>query len=218
MCWRLKTEEETVSGELSLPRPQRSSQVLLSVLREKLSHVSLKAPVEALELSIPEVTQGAEEVRDLFDRRVSSTEGLDALLVRLESSLGEGRVSSPRPASSHRPEHGIRWVPFQPRPLTRKPKRPHFFPERDDRIRPFFLFPNPEAVEWSIRGHSLFIHRRDREKVLVKAISAYERITGEWWKVGFERDYHHVLLDGGILWWVFRDLRTHQWFLHGVFD
>ena len=200
-----------VEGELSLPRPQRSSQVLLSVLRERLSHVTLQAPVEVLELSIPEVTQGAEEVEDLFDRRVSSTESLDALLVRLESSLGPATVCSPRPASSHRPESAVQWVPFQPRPIVGKKSGLPESLDKDERVRPFFLFPRPEVVEGSIRTHVLFINRIEGEKIPVKAISAYERITGEWWREGFERDYYRVLLDGGILWWVFRDLKSHHY-------
>lgn len=215
--WELHTEVRVESGELVLPRPQHSSSVLLSILRERLSSLSLPAPVERIAVSVTEVTQGGEENPDLFARKVSSSESLDELLARLSASLGEGSVFSPRVAWTHRPESGVREVVFG---LPEKKKRGRSGTnecEDDPRERPLILFPSPEAVRWVQGPTGLALKRRGGDLYAVRTISGAERLIGEWWADGFARDYHNVVLMQGDKWWTFRELNTDAWFLHGVF-
>lgn len=45
-----------------------------------------------------------------------------------------------------------------------------------------------------------------------------ERIETGWWDgPTVRRDYFRVETDSGNLWWIYRDLRTGEWFLHGRF-
>jgi hypothetical protein len=49
-------------------------------------------------------------------------------------------------------------------------------------------------------------------------MSAPEKLAGEWWQDPFDRDYFRArLLDLGEC-WIFRDLASGQFFLHGFFD
>lgn len=45
-----------------------------------------------------------------------------------------------------------------------------------------------------------------------------ERIETGWWDgPTIRRDYYRIETETGYLWWVYRDLRTDEWFLHGRF-
>jgi protein ImuB len=46
-----------------------------------------------------------------------------------------------------------------------------------------------------------------------------ERIATGWWRArDIERDYYRVEWADGTQAWVYRDERSHRWFLHGFFD
>jgi protein ImuB len=45
-----------------------------------------------------------------------------------------------------------------------------------------------------------------------------ERIESSWWSgPTLRRNYFRVALDSGTWWWIYQDLGTKQWFLHGLF-
>ena len=53
----------------------------------------------------------------------------------------------------------------------------------------------------------------------VEGWSAAERLQTGWWTDRpCQRDYHVVLVRGGSRLWLYRDLQTGRWYLHGVFD
>jgi len=46
-----------------------------------------------------------------------------------------------------------------------------------------------------------------------------ERLESGWWKgPSCRRDYYRIVTHQGSWWWIFRDLRSGQWYLHGLFD
>ena len=46
-----------------------------------------------------------------------------------------------------------------------------------------------------------------------------ERLESGWWRgPSVRRDYYRVATEQASCWWIFRDLNTGQWFLHGTFD
>jgi protein ImuB len=52
---------------------------------------------------------------------------------------------------------------------------------------------------------------------IVEAIGP-ERIESSWWSgPTIRRSYYRIALDSGIWWWIFQDLSTKQWYLHGLF-
>lgn len=55
----------------------------------------------------------------------------------------------------------------------------------------------------------------------IKVLNAYgpERIESQWWSgPTIRRNYYRVSLESGQWWWIFEDMNTHQWYLHGFFD
>jgi len=44
------------------------------------------------------------------------------------------------------------------------------------------------------------------------------KIDGEWWDKQFDRKYYEVGINKGERYLVFRDLKSGNWFLQGVFD
>jgi protein ImuB len=46
-----------------------------------------------------------------------------------------------------------------------------------------------------------------------------ERLESGWWRAAsVRRDYYRVITHQGCWWWIYRDLNSGQWFLHGIFD
>ena len=130
---------------------------------------------------------------------------MDSLLGRLSERLGTVRVFRARNSASYKPERS--WE----RHFGEPERQEWVAPESAE--RPLRLLPKPEAIQTgpgnvSIRGHAY----------AVSAWKGPERICGEWWSEDFKRDYFQVLTRDERLFWVFKDLRTGGFFLHGVFD
>jgi protein ImuB len=46
-----------------------------------------------------------------------------------------------------------------------------------------------------------------------------ERLESGWWRgPSMRRDYFRVETEHGAWWWIYRDMQTSRWYLHGVFD
>jgi protein ImuB len=46
-----------------------------------------------------------------------------------------------------------------------------------------------------------------------------ERLESGWWKgQSARRDYYRIITHLGCWWWIYRDLNSGKWFLHGIFD
>lgn len=46
-----------------------------------------------------------------------------------------------------------------------------------------------------------------------------ERLESGWWRgPSARRDYYRVCTENGSWWWIYRDLNSGQWYMHGLFD
>lgn len=46
-----------------------------------------------------------------------------------------------------------------------------------------------------------------------------ERLESGWWRgQSSRRDYYRIITHLGCWWWIYRDLNSGEWFLHGIFD
>lgn len=55
--------------------------------------------------------------------------------------------------------------------------------------------------------------------VKVQAAFGPERIESQWWSgPTIRRNYYRVILESGQWWWIYEDMNTYQWYLHGFFD
>ncbi len=107
---------------------------------------------------------------------------------------------------------GARWAAHRAEPSTADPLR-----------RPTHLLPRPEPIRvvWGGPPQATPPHRfcyQGRWRTVVEAIGP-ERLESGWWRGPSQRrEYYRAADSQGDWFWIFRDLRTNEWFLHGWFD
>ncbi len=88
-------------------------------------------------------------------------------------------------------------------------------------IRPTRLLssPKPLKVETSSSGRITAVRIGSRRHVAA-SVRGPERLQGEWWQTdgGFFRDYFRTLVVGVGGCWIFRDICSGNYYLHGYFD
>jgi protein ImuB len=184
-------ECQPTSIHLRTPSPERDPAQWNSIVRLRLEHLSLPAPVIGVRLIAHELPPFVPVAGALFDGTGSATLTWPQLVARLQARLGEGSVETWFPAADHRPEHAWGRVP-----------QAQMLP--DCAARPLWLLPRP-------------IPLRDRA---LQVLSGPERIESGWWD-GREarRDYYVLRTSLGQRAWAFRPagVSDGEWLLHGWF-
>jgi len=199
---------------VELGQPSRDAAQLMLLLRERLSRITLPAPVYGLQLRLDEAVSLAGQAAALpFGQDRSGARWHDArqdeqnflaLLDRLSARLGAMHVQRWACRADHRPEHAA-----QALPATEAPPRDITLPQHP---RPAWLLPEPlrlaERDGRPVHGGPLLLH------------GTPERIEAGWFDgAPVCRDYHVATGADHRQRWVFRELRGPQagWFLHGWF-
>jgi protein ImuB len=217
----LRINASAVSREFTLGRPSRDGKHLWDLVRPKVESMHMGYGVEGVTLtaywtqSIPHrqaETWGIEQSDDADDAEYQ--EFLDTLVNR----WGKSRILSPHPVASYVPE-----AAWQFRSAGDEPGTPAKVLCVD---RPSLLFERPEPAE----GMALepdhppaWIRWREKEYLLAAGFGP-ERIVTEWWsaqhglraKSASTRDYFKVKTAGAIWLWVYRELESSRWFVHGM--
>ncbi|MFM7517224.1 MAG: Y-family DNA polymerase [Pirellula sp.] len=88
--------------------------------------------------------------------------------------------------------------------------------------RPTQLLANPTRIE--VECDSMGVPTQTRlatepnKGIAITQSIGPERIESSWWSgPTLRRNYFRVALDSGTWWWIYQDLSTKQWFLHGLF-
>lgn len=192
---------------LTLLAPSRDTAHLIRLARERLERLTLTAPVEEIRLEAEALVPLASQPADLFTGTYSPEEACTKILERLQARLGREAVQSLALHADHRPEHAWRY------------SAPHLTPAAEtvghsDFVRtvprPLWLLPAPVMLE--VRGG------RPYWGGTLQLASARERLQGGWWDGNeIARDYFIARHADGRRLWIFCELRTAQWFLHGIF-
>jgi protein ImuB len=215
---------------LDLATPSRDAAHLLTLLRERLQRIELRAPVDRLTLDLTRHLPDAGRPRALLPDALDDQTHADAragLIDRLRARLGADRVQCIQLQADARPEYAERRLPAEVGPGTggaapparRPPSADHGLP------RPTWLLATPQPLPLSRNGE-LPLHLGRPLRLLTRA----ERIETGWHDSALvRRDYHVALADDGTLCWVYRDrspavtaadageLAAPRWFLHGLF-
>lgn len=183
-----------------LPLPQSDQKALLQLLQERLGKELERRPLEeALEgvsLLVHATAPAHDSQRNFFSKAEEEREAFSSLMARLSERAS---VFSATPA---------------PRLLPEASWRRSIQPEKGEFVetppRPLRLLPSPLPLRR--QGEILSgIGRHWR----ILGFHGPERLRGEWWLGGFEREYYRVDTETESL-WVFR--AAGGLFLHGVFD
>ncbi|MFO0530235.1 MAG: hypothetical protein ACK52A_19245 [Planctomycetota bacterium] len=162
----------------------------------------------------------AEKQRLLFDDDPRlDHQALSQLLDRLAVRLGPERIVRPVPVSGAQPEFACRAHVLvgndQPAPRIVAPRREHAAASRPVRL---LQPPWPLAVTADASSGAPQQLHHSRWQAQVTAAWGPERIETGWWRARLvSRDYWRVQTSAGQLLWIYQDLASQQWFLHGTF-
>ncbi len=199
-------------------RPTRDPRHWYTLLRPRLERANLGFGVEGVEIA-------ARAVRPLrheqMSRWLDASHGAHAdefarLADTLKARLGEGRVLRMRPRASFLPERS--WVAETVETLDGETRASSFAAPVD---RPTRLWPRPAPIDvvFLVPDGPIGRVSLDGEGRQVLRCRGPERISGEWWRDGYDvcgtRDYYQLHTDDGAWLWVFRVVESGRWFLHG---
>lgn len=196
---RFSSDRARVS-EVRLPLPQSDQKALLQLLQERLGkELQLRPLEEALEgvsVRVLATAPAHDNQRNFFSKVEEEREALSSLMARLKERAS---VFSAAPA---------------PRLLPEASWKRTVLPEKGELVecppRPLRLLPSPLPL----RRQGEILSSAGRRWAIL-GFHGPERLKGEWWLGGFEREYYRVDTETESL-WVFR--ASGRLFLHGVFD
>lgn len=194
--------------------PSRDFKLFEDLFLQKLEKIDLDNPIREFEVQIFDLPEKIQQL-DFFQPRDSSEDRWKRLISfanQAEVEMGFLQIEA-----SHLPEESYTFKADWPQNFTAK-----------------------DLVEWSeeaIQVKSVYsknLTESPRPSLLLKEplqLSKFmldtlklltrfpiERIQSSWWKKSDERDYYFALSKRGQLLWVFQDLKTESYFLHGYFD
>jgi protein ImuB len=205
---------------IGLLRPSLDRSHLLDLLRLRLETVRLREPIVGTKLSVLEEAPLAVQQQVLFSELSPPIESSEwtTLVERLSGRLGAERVVAIRAHSDHDPALAWRGEPWLARRRLRatSPQPDVVFPPR-----PIRLLPQPRPIQVltiAPQGYPQCFDDQGTESRVVRSRGP-ERIETGWWRgPSLVRDYFHVETETGTHAWIFRNLRSRRWYLHGWFD
>lgn len=214
LVWRL-TLVDGRSHDLAIitARPELAPAHFLALTRVRLDSLALAAPVAALRLVCRRFSPLAARAATLFpelEAERTRDDSFRALFDRLRTRLGEDRCRQLVPLDRLRPE-----AAQQLRTADAADDLPAL-PAGAHR-RPLWLLRAPQRALW--QAGRLHWHGD------LELLDGPERIDGDWWSQPLQRDYFTARFctteanrsGAGILYWVYHDLATDSWHVHGVF-
>jgi protein ImuB len=209
----LNPRPHTITREVRLPRPLARIEPLLERCRVLLEKWTLSAPVGGLTVSIAATAPLSGDQGDLLDTSWRDPAAAEAAFARLRAELGLGAIVQPALGNSHRPEEEGTWteagvevdVPLaegEDMPLSGLAQRQLESAEpvqvecdQGDQER-------PRALRWRSR-----VWR-------IRQAAGPERLSGDWWRDAYARDYWRCEEDGGATLVVYRR-SDGEWFVQG---
>ena len=192
----------------------------------------LAAPVKGITLRVEEMAPPGARQGDLFTGDWRDPMAAAAALSRLRARLGEQAVAWPHPRAIHRPESRNRWRPAASVETPEEEKVRSDPSPGTSRIMSadgalestLHLLPEPVEVDvWASKGCPRELRDRAGRRSLIVA-EGPERLSGDWWKDPYRREYYRACTEEGELLWLYREWRGRgkekeaKWWLHGFYD
>jgi protein ImuB len=235
----------TITRQVRFPRPLARTAPLFEQCRALLERWMLPAPACGVAVTITETAAASGEQGDLLALGWRDPGAVDAAFARLRAELGPGTVVRPTARDEHRPERAGEWEDGAWRAVrgasrgsdrcaptraegngvavgrtweaTGLPTARHA--PRAPRPAPlaFRLLDPPEPVEIErAEGQPGAVWWRGRRIAIERALGP-ERLSGDWWKDAYARDYWRCESESGDL-LLFLDRMEQQWYMHGWYD
>lgn len=206
----------TVTRQVHLPRPVARAAPLVEHCRALLDTWTLTAPVCGLAVAIASTVSAASEQGDLLALGWHDPAAAEAAFARLRAELGARAVVRPALRDEHRPEKSGAWCEDDgPRTSARARENIAKGAEQTPRAPALRLLETPETVEVEWDGdRPCALWWRER-RVAIGHADGPERLSGDWWKDGYARDYWRCESDSGEL-LAFRE--RERWYVQGWYD
>jgi protein ImuB len=204
----------------------------------------LNHPVEEISVTASGCVLLVEQQGQLFEDSPRKNENaLGELLNRLAIRLGEDQVVSATVVAGAEPERATTFRPLVG-PRSVRPRQSHRKVTEDVMNRPTRLLPRPIELHTDSTAaiqlarsesqatvadntcsnrHSISLPRvfrftSNNTPFSVTRSWGPERIETGWWRGRtLRRDYWRIEIDSGAQLWIYRDLRSGRWYLHGAF-
>ncbi len=218
-------------------KPSQSEELLLEISNLRLEAMPLSESIARVVIQATTAPLPVSRQRDLFSdtRHIVPQEELATLVNRLHGRLGTQAVrvlqrqADPRPEFCYRQSHLQNSVDTGNLPQSLDDQlhqlvTPHQTSNdntsRPGLHRPVRLLVSPFLLPQSTSGSLLregFVWQGRRYQITT--VVGPERLQTSWWSnAPVQRDYYRILTDTGSLFWIFRDLVSGNWYLHGIFD
>ncbi|MBI3837244.1 MAG: DNA polymerase Y family protein [Planctomycetia bacterium] len=209
---------------VGLYRPSASARHVEDLVRLKLEGVRFREAVAAIRVAVLRIDRLEFRQQEMFapEHCRESPRELAALVDRLSNRLGPQAVLKPWLLASAQPEFACHYKPLTAL-IARRRGRARSAPQTPVSIpgdRPLYLEPKPlslSVMSVAPEGPPMQFRLAGRDERIVRAWGP-ERIETGWWRARcVRRDYYQAETTGGRRFWLFRQLNTGRWYLHGEF-
>lgn len=221
--WQLKLEHmshRTSTIDMRLVAPERSTERLLALAREKLAQTTLDGPVLGITVAATELLTFEENNRSLIPDPRSRAIGWNQLVDKLATRLGNARVYRLRAVDDHRPEQA--WKQNSAASASTLASGASRAPKCDAKLPSVPPMQSPRPL-WLLRTPRT-LHSQDGQPICqggrLRLIAGPERIESGWWDGQSAcRDYYVARNGKGETFWIYLDhRRSKDWYLHGIFS
>ncbi len=205
--WRLydihqNRQELNISSE----RIHSQWQLPLDLTMIQLEHTALSFEVDSLELVCHKTTPVNIGNRQLLGQPAGSKnlgEDSERLFARLIARLGKSSLSKLSYRDHLLPESCQDSIAVTDTSHRQLP------PQQLNTPRPSWLFNPPQAIQY--KHQQLFWHGP------LQLLQGPERLQGHWWNTPSARDYFMAQRSDYLRCWIYQDLKSREWYVHGVF-
>lgn len=187
--------------------PQSHWQLLFDLTRIQLESKELPFEVDCLRLTCDDLLpiQSRTQTIDFAQgrKRRASEQDLAVTIAKLKARLGDAAVYKVSCKDGHVPELTNDIINVAQKSCQQLPELHQYA------LRPTWLLSPPEPIE--TRGTRLYWQG------YLTIVVGPDRITGEWWEDSIVRDYFLARRHDNVPLWIYRDLHSKAWFVHGVF-
>ena len=202
------------SKELSLSLPSSNKSHLWTLLKSRLERLDFGLGMESIRL-IAEKTENIKAKEIVAGKAPASDRLFGEMLDTLSEHLGKDNILCLKCFESHIPEKSFAYTAFT---NNSSPNAARIA----DAKRPTILFPAPRPIHaLSLLPDKAPAQLRWKGCVypILTALGP-ERIAPLWWgsdeSLFCTRDYFRIQLSSGLWLWIFRELETSRWFIHGL--
>ncbi len=208
---RLDGEPRRLS--IRVAQPTRDAKHLWSLLRPHVERMDMGCGVERIRLRVVGSVRVAHRQGCLGgDDAWRSDREVGALLDTLVSRLGRERLFRVEPIPRHHPERSFRCIRADEDAPRTAPACPRPGPRPSRLIDP----PCPARATALTPDGPVLLLRWGRREHRIRASVGPERIGPQWWRAREPtRDYYRVQDEAGRWLWIFRELESSRWFVHG---